>query len=327
MDKHNCDEEGLTQAERELSPSSQSADGSAQTWEASVVANDNQLAVPSEEAGTTEMPAPSEMVDGLTSKDTEEEKLSDEVPQLSSENELKCAIEALLFATTEPLSVGRLSKILGVATTVAIRSALLQLMQDYDTTPRGLQIVEVAGGFQMATRPPYAPFIFRLKPSRRRNPLSQATLETLAIIAYKQPITRAEIEAIRGVDSTASIHTLLELGLIDIGGKREVPGRPQLYVTTQHFLKTFGLRSLGDLPSIHELKRMFVEQRESEEKATTASSESALATRPLAGAASAQSQTADPAEPTPEGKHEEETECDTEHSVLPETGKANETPE
>lgn len=326
MDKHNYDEEGLTQEERELSPTSQSADGSAQALEASVIANDNQLAVPCKESGSTEMPAPSEMVDGLASKDTEEEKLSDEIPQLSSENELKCAIEALLFATTEPLSVGKLSKILDVANTAAIRSALLQLMQDYDTTPRGLQIVEVAGGFQMATRPSYAPFIFRLKPSRRRNPLSQATLETLAIIAYKQPITRAEIEAIRGVDSTACIHTLLELGLIEIGGKREVPGRPQLYVTTQHFLKTFGLRSLGDLPSIHELKRMFADQKEREDKATRRGSEDSVVTPAPAFDYSSCSQAAGPAEPTPSYPQEGETEGHPNHGVLPDTGGAGESP-
>ncbi|MGC8840539.1 MAG: SMC-Scp complex subunit ScpB [Candidatus Sumerlaeaceae bacterium] len=189
-----------------------------------------------------------------------------EVPPLSSPAEVKAALESLLFATTEPLSVARLTKILGTPTQSEVRTALLELQREYDSCPRGVQIVEVGGGFQMATRPRYAPWIFRLKPSRRRNPLSQATLETLAIIAYKQPITRAEIEAIRGVDSTASIHTLLDLGLIEVGGKREIPGRPQLYITTNLFLKTFGLKSLGDLPSIQELRRMFSGDNKAEPK-------------------------------------------------------------
>ncbi|MCX7626313.1 MAG: SMC-Scp complex subunit ScpB [Candidatus Sumerlaeaceae bacterium] len=257
MDKHNCEEEQAL-PNSEITPSSTSETGDTSTDVPQIsgaecddrAATSLQAATDRDSHGGLEVGA--------------EPRFSDEVLPLSSDTELKSAIEALLFATTEPLSVERLVRILGVANTVTVRTALLQLMQDYDNSPHGIQIVEVAGGFQMATRPFYAPFIFRLKPSRRRNPLSQATLETLAIIAYKQPITRAEIEAIRGVDSTASIHTLLELGLIEVGGKREVPGRPQLYVTTQHFLKTFGLRSLGDLPSIHELKRMFVGQHELE---------------------------------------------------------------
>lgn len=189
-----------------------------------------------------------------------------DVPRISSRAEIKAVLEALLFATTEPLSTARLAKIIVGASLEEIRAALLELQMEYDSLPRGLQIVEVAGGFQMATRPHLAPWIFRLKPSKRRNPLSQATLETLAIIAYKQPITRAEIEAIRGVDSTATIHTLLDLGLVEVGGKREIPGRPQLYVTTELFLKTFGLKSLGDLPSIHELRRLYSSEGRVEQK-------------------------------------------------------------
>lgn len=192
--------------------------------------------------------------------ETADEKLVSGDPtdaSLTTPSEIKAALEALLFVTTEPLSVSRLAKILAGPTPSQIHSLLLELQAEYDGSLRGMQIVEVAGGFQMATRPQFAEWIYRLKPSRRRNPLSQATLETLAIIAYKQPITRAEVEAIRGVDSSGTIHTLMELGLVDVGGRREVPGRPQLYVTTAQFLKVFGLRSLGDLPSIQELRRMF----------------------------------------------------------------------
>jgi segregation and condensation protein B len=189
-----------------------------------------------------------------------EEPTLDETPAtLSSRTDTKAALEALLFATTEPLSVSRLARILEGVPISEIRSLLLELQGEYDARPGGLQIAEVAGGFQMATRPQYAPWLYKMKPSKRRAPLSQATLETLAIIAYKQPITRAEIEAIRGVDSSATLHTLLELGLVEVGGKREVPGRPQVYVTTQFFLKSFGLKSLGDLPSVQELRKMFAD--------------------------------------------------------------------
>lgn len=189
-----------------------------------------------------------------------EEPTLDETPAtLSSRTDIKAALEALLFATTEPLSVSRLARILDGVPISEIRSLLLELHGEYDARHGGLQIAEVAGGFQMATRPQYAPWLYKMKPSKRRVPLSQATLETLAIIAYKQPITRAEIEAIRGVDSSATLHTLLELGLVEVGGKREVPGRPQVYVTTQLFLKSFGLKSLGDLPSVQELRKMFAD--------------------------------------------------------------------
>jgi segregation and condensation protein B len=230
---------------------------------ADVAGEDNSCCEGTEQTAVAEDSSASEQTD--TGNQGTNETLNDEgAPVLASFAELKSAIEALLFATTEPLSVARLAKILDMPQHHEVRAALLELMRDYDNAPHGIQVVEVAGGFQMATRPQYAAFIYRLKPSRRRNPLSQATLETLAIIAYKQPITRAEIEAIRGVDSTASIHTLLELGLIEVGGKREVPGRPQLFVTTQEFLKTFGLRSLADLPSIHELRRMYAQQQENQ---------------------------------------------------------------
>jgi segregation and condensation protein B len=142
---------------------------------------------------------------------------------------------------------------------------ILSLKEEYDSQARGFQIVEVAGGFQIATRPQFAPYILKLNRHKRKNPLSIPALETLAIIAYKQPITRAEIEAIRGVDSSGVLHNLLELGLIKIAGRKEVVGHPPLYGTTEEFLKVFGLRQLADLPSIREIREMF-EKREKEEK-------------------------------------------------------------
>lgn len=170
-------------------------------------------------------------------------------------------LESLLFATNEPLSVARLSKMMNNLHPRSVRGLLLELQLEYDNRGSAIQIVEVAGGFQMGTRPHLADWVFRMHKHRKRNPLSPATLETLAIIAYKQPITRGEIETIRGVESGATARTLQDLGLIDVVGKREIPGRPQLYGTTDQFLKTFGLKALADLPSIQELKQLFAAEQ------------------------------------------------------------------
>lgn len=196
--------------------------------------------------------------------------------QISNIGEARHIIEALLFATNEPLSVARISKLMNNLHPRSVRGLLLELQLDYESRGSGLQIVEIAGGFQMGTRPHLAEWVFRLHKHRRKNPLSPATLETLAIIAYKQPVTKAEVEVIRGVESGATIRTLLDFELIEIGGRREVLGRPQLYVTTPQFLKTFGLRSMSDLPSIHELKLMFANEQKLQAK-TAAATEAATA--------------------------------------------------
>jgi segregation and condensation protein B len=180
---------------------------------------------------------------------------------LASVAEARAVIEAYLFTTNEPLTVARISKLMNNLHPRTVRGLLLELQMEYDRRAGALQIIEVAGGFQMATRPQQSEWVLRLHRQRRRSTLSPATLETLAIIAYKQPVTKAEIEVIRGVETTAPLHTLLDLGLIEVGGRREVIGRPQLYVTTDLFLKTFGLRSLADLPSILELKHLFAEEQ------------------------------------------------------------------
>lgn len=180
---------------------------------------------------------------------------------LTSVSEARAIVEALLFTTNEPLSVARLSRLMNNLHPRTVRGLLLELQMDYDKRGGGLQVVEVAGGFQMATRPHLAEWLLRLHRHRRRNPLTPATLETLAIVAYKQPVTKAELETVRGVESTAPLRTLQEIGLIEVGGRREVVGRPQLYITTDLFLKTFGLRSLAELPSISELKHLFAEEQ------------------------------------------------------------------
>lgn len=156
------------------------------------------------------------------------------------------AIEALLFVASEPLSAEQLARVLGVPEGV-VRSALERLMVTYQADDRGLELIEVAGGWQLVTKARFARAVEQLLQPRRPG-LSRAALEILAIIAYRQPITRAEIETIRGVQSEAGLRTLLDRGLIREMGRKDAPGRPILYGTTPLFLRHFGLRDLSDLP-------------------------------------------------------------------------------
>lgn len=184
-----------------------------------------------------------------------------EESRFSSVAEAKAVVEGFLFSSNEPLSVSRLSRLMGNLHPKTVRGLLLELQWDYENRPGALQILEIAGGYQMATRAHLAPWMFRLHKLKRRSPLSPATLETLAIVAYRQPITKGEVEAVRGVETGAPLRTLQELGLIEASGRREVAGRPQLYITTEQFLKAFGLKSIADLPSISELKSRFAEEQ------------------------------------------------------------------
>ncbi len=182
-----------------------------------------------------------------------------ELPPLSitSIAQAKAVAEALLFSSSEPLSLKRLAKLMGEMNANDLRGILTQLSEDYQKDGRGIQLVEIAGGFQLATRPEYAEWILALHGQKRRSPLTGAALETLAIIAYKQPITRAEVDAIRGVESGGVVRTLLDLELIEVKGRKEVLGKPQLYGTSEKFLHAFGLRQLEDLPSIQELRERY----------------------------------------------------------------------
>jgi segregation and condensation protein B len=166
---------------------------------------------------------------------------------------LKSAVEALLFVSNDPVTVAQLSKVLELEEGL-VEELLAELQEEY--ADRGIQVKAVAGGYQMCTRPEHADVIKRLLRMDMREPLSQAALETLAIIAYRQPITRAEIEAIRGVRSDHVLEKLLEAQLIKVSGRKEAPGRPLLYVTTERFLRTFGLRDLSDLPPLPEQGRI-----------------------------------------------------------------------
>jgi segregation and condensation protein B len=174
---------------------------------------------------------------------------------------LKLVIEALLFASDSPLSVGEIGELVGGVTSEDMLSAIDELRREYADGPRAFEIVQVAGGFQFCTREEYSDWLERLRISRRRARLSRAALETSAIIAYKQPVTKASIEEIRGVDSTATLHTLLERGLVTIRGRARSVGRPLLYGTTRKFLMHFGLNELSELPKLSELKDI-LDQRE-----------------------------------------------------------------
>src|SRR5689334_24956697 len=159
-------------------------------------------------------------------------------------------VEALLFASDVPLESERIREVLDLENAKAARELVSELMARYEAEPRGLAIVEVGGGFRMVTRPELAPWLVRLARARTRVRLSRPALETLAIIAYKQPVSKPELDAVRGVNSDAVIENLLERRLIRIAGRKEAPGRPFLYETTREFMVAFGLRDLNDLPKI-----------------------------------------------------------------------------
>jgi segregation and condensation protein B len=167
-------------------------------------------------------------------------------------------IESLLFVAEEPLSVQQLKAILETDDADAIRSALQELADEYDRRGGGFEIKQVAGGFQFRTRSEYSEWVKKLlKPSPAK--LSRAALETLAIIAYKQPIIRADVEHIRGVDCGGVLRMLLEKKLVRVLGRKDIPGRPMIYGTTRQFLEVFNLKDLRDLPSPKEIESLGTE--------------------------------------------------------------------
>jgi segregation and condensation protein B len=170
--------------------------------------------------------------------------------------ELKPILEALLFVSHEPVSLERLISALGMVSKTDVRQALVELQLEYEKSERGIRVSEIAGGFQFTTRPEYGPWIKSLGKSKPAPKLSRSGLESLAIIAYRQPIVRAEIEAIRGVETSGVLRTLLERKLVRIVGRKDVPGRPIMYGTTKYFLQHFGLNDLAELPPLREFKEL-----------------------------------------------------------------------
>ncbi len=159
-------------------------------------------------------------------------------------------VEALLFASDTPVEAERIQEVLDLGSAEEARALILDLKARYEAEDRGLQIVEVGGGFRMVTRPEVAPWLVRLAKSRTRSRLSRSALETLAIVAYRQPVSRPEIDMVRGVNSEAVLEGLLDRRLIRIAGRKDAPGRPFLYETTREFLVAFGLRDLSELPQV-----------------------------------------------------------------------------
>ncbi len=179
-------------------------------------------------------------------------------------------IEALLFSAQKPLSIREIATAIKGAENdpagagpnefarvreTEVAAALEQLKIEYIEQQRAFQLTEKAEGWQLATDPQYAQWVRQLFPAPKPARLSAPALETLAIIAYRQPITRADVEAVRGVNIDGVLQTLIERGLVKIAGRAEIPGRPLLYETTQFFLDHFGLRNLEELPNVEELRK------------------------------------------------------------------------
>lgn len=184
---------------------------------------------------------------------TEQRPDASEPPE-GFEATIESVIEAVLFASDEPLSEARLADIVET-TPKQVRELVESLNAKYTTNNNAFRIEQIAGGYQMLTLSPYNYWLKKLLRARSDNKLSPAALETLAIVAYKQPIIRADIEAIRGVAVGEVIRSLSYKGLVKIVGRAEVLGRPMLYGTTKRFLEIFGLNNLKDLPKIEELKK------------------------------------------------------------------------
>jgi segregation and condensation protein B len=159
-------------------------------------------------------------------------------------------VEALLFASDAPLEAERIREVLDLENAAAARALVDELKARYEEQNRALSVAEVGGGYRMVTRPELAPWLVRLTRARTRVRLSRASLEALAIVAYKQPVSRPEIDAVRGVNSEGVLDSLMERRLVRIAGRKEAPGRPFLYETTREFLIAFGLRDLADLPKV-----------------------------------------------------------------------------
>jgi segregation and condensation protein B len=175
---------------------------------------------------------------------------------------IKNIIEALLFASDTPITIQKLKEILELDSVKDVKKGLDDLKDHYAKTDSAMTIIEVAGGFQIVSREDFASYIQKLYKGRQASRLTQRGLETLAIIAYRQPITKSEIENIRGVNVDGVVRTLLERNLVSIEGRQKAPGNPLLYGTTKYFLEYFGLKSLDDLPKLKEIDELLKEDEQ-----------------------------------------------------------------
>ena len=193
-------------------------------------------------------------------------------------------LEALLFASDTPIEAARIQEVLDLESPAAARELVDALARRLDEEGRALQLIEVGGGFRLVTRPEVAPWLIKLQRSKTKSRLSRPALETLAIIAYRQPVSRPDVDAVRGVNSEGVLDNLLERRMIRIAGRRDSPGRPFLYETTREFLVAFGLRDLTDLPKV-EGELVIPELPSATEPEDAASTEDAADTGELAAAA------------------------------------------
>jgi segregation and condensation protein B len=167
--------------------------------------------------------------------------------------DVKPILESLFFVSDSPVRVEALVEILPESNKEAILEGIRQIQAEYGDPSKGIELTEIAGGYQFRTKPGWAEWVNRLKKAKTVK-LSQAALETLAIVAYRQPVIRPAIEEVRGVDTGSVLHTLLEKGLIKIMGRKDLPGRPIVYGTTRAFLELFSLNSVSDLPKLQEIQ-------------------------------------------------------------------------
>jgi len=173
----------------------------------------------------------------------------------------KQILEAVLFASDVPVVLAVLVEVLGDKSPQEVRALIAEMAEEFERGERGIVLQEIAGGFQILSRKECSPWVERMLRSRRKIRLSKAALESLAIIAYRQPITKVEVDSIRGVDSAGVLHTLLERNLVTIKGRSKGVGRPLLYSTTQEFLSYMGINELSDLPELKEVAPL-LEERE-----------------------------------------------------------------
>ena len=165
---------------------------------------------------------------------------------------IKGVVESLLFVNERPVTLDQIKKVLDTVNANEIKKAIAQLQREYEARSSGMMVVEIAGGYQMLSNPSYASYLRSFYKTKHKEKLSKPALECLAIIAYKQPVTRADIETIRGVNSDGVVAHLLDKELIKAIGRKDVPGRPYVYGTTKQFQEYFGLKSLEDLPVLEE---------------------------------------------------------------------------
>ena len=238
------------------------------------------------------------------------------------QSEKRRIAEALILGSTEPISGQRIAEIIPYCKPRQVKGLIDELNADYIKTGRAFEIVEVAGGYQVRTLPEFAPYLQQTLKTRALR-LSQAALESLAVIAYRQPVTRAEIEHVRGVDVGAVIRSLVERKLVRIAGHRDVPGRPMLYGTTKRFLEVFELSHLDELPSLRDLKELAPEGALAETEPAQAAATGEAASE---ASGEAESETSDAAESKASGAAESEASGESEPAASGEASEPEEAP-